>query len=70
MAVSAMRKISRAGQVGVVGKGGWGHVLVVKEGLTKKMTFDQCYGLNNFVPSPTSPPPSNSYVEIMGTWVA
>lgn len=33
----------------------WGCIRVVKESLTEKKTFDQCYGLIISVP-PTTPP--------------
>lgn len=56
MVICAMRKIDRVREivsvkVGVVGRGGWRHILVVKEGLTCKMTFDQCHDLKVCVPA-------------------
>lgn len=61
--MSAIIKISRIRgilriNIGVVGTGGWCHILVVKEVLTHEMTSDQRLGLN-MSPSP------NSYAEIL-----
>lgn len=56
MAIGATGKISRVRgvvsvKVGVVGRGGWCRILMVKDDLTRKKTFDQCCGLNVCVPA-------------------